>query len=163
VNKSLRRIKEIFSGERLHPFWIKNLAESLAIPPEDLAKARERAVEWEAERAGFDLRQQRHRLFARLGPYIKVISSALPDTETKPPADPRPRLSCDVFSIPGDPDLSEISAWIASNSNTASWRETITGYLYHRHPEEIHFFGREGEILGRRNVECCEAGVFGEI
>jgi len=163
VNKSLRRIKEIFSGERLHPFWIKNLSESLAIPPEDLAKARERAVEWEAERAGFDLRQQRHRLFARLGPYIKVISSALPTTEAKPPADPRPRLSCEVFSIPGEPDLSEISEWIASHSNTASWGETITGYLYHRHPEEIHFFGREGEMLGRRNVECSEAGVFGEI
>jgi hypothetical protein len=163
VNKSLRRIREVFSGERLHPFWIKNLAESLAIPPEDLAKARERAVEWEAKRADFDLRQQRHRLFARLGPYIQVISSAQSAIEAKPPEDPRPRLSSDVFSIPGDPELSEISEWIASHSNTASWRETITGYLYHRHPEEIHFFGREGEMLGKRNVECSEAGIFGEI
>jgi hypothetical protein len=163
VNKSIRCIREVFSGERLHPFWIKHLAESLAIPPEDLAKARERAVEWEAERADFDLRQQRHRLFARLGPYVKIISTALPATEAKPPADPRPRLSCEVFSIPGDPDLSEISEWIASHSNTASWGENITGYLYHRHPEEIYLFGREGEMLGKRNIECSEAGIFGEI
>jgi hypothetical protein len=163
VNKSIRRIREVLSGERLHPFWIKHLAESLAIPPEDLAKARERTVEWEAKRAAFGLRQQRHRCFARLGPYIRVISTALPTTEAKPPADPRPRLSCEVFSIPGDPDLSEISEWIASHSNTSSCDETITGHLYHRHPEEIHFFDREGEMLGRRNVECSEAGIFGEI
>ncbi|MDH4445343.1 MAG: hypothetical protein QE267_09455 [Akkermansiaceae bacterium] len=30
VNKSLRRIKEIFSGERLHPFWIKHLSMRVA-------------------------------------------------------------------------------------------------------------------------------------
>jgi hypothetical protein len=152
VNKSLRRIREVFSGERLHPFWIKHLAECLAIPPEDLAKAGERAVEWEAERAAFDLRQQRHRLFARLGPYIKVISSAKSATEAKPPADPRSRLSCEVFSIPGDPELSEISEWIASHSNTASWGEMITGYLYHRYPEEVFFLDREGVLLTHQNM-----------
>lgn len=152
VNKSLRRIREVFSGERLHPFWIKHLAEYLAIPPEDLAEAQTKAIAWKTERDAFELCRERHRLFARLGPYLRAITQEVSEPGSIPTADTRTCIYSDVFSIPGDPDASEISDWIASKSNNASWGEIITGYLYHRYPEEIYFFDREGEILAKGNA-----------
>lgn len=152
VNKSLRRIREVFSGEKLHPFWIERLANCLVISPADLEKARERAVEWEARRAAFELRQQRHRLFARLGAYLRVITAKDSEAILPPGSDPRPRIHCDVFSIPGDSELGEIREWIVSRSKIASWGEMITGYHYHRYPDEVYFFDSKGVLLAHENM-----------
>jgi hypothetical protein len=152
LNKSIRRIEQIFSGERLLPFWIENLVTQLAITSEELANAKEKAIVWKAERDSFELRRDRHRSFSRLGPYLRALIVDANDTSIPPTLDVRPRIYSDVFSIPGDPELSDVSSWIASKANFLGSDEIITGYLYHRYPEEIYFFDREGEILAKGNA-----------
>jgi len=149
LNKSIRRIQQIFSGERLLPEWIAQIEAHLAIPQEETTAARDQAIAWNADRTAFQLRRDRHRTFARLGPYLRALTSDAPATASGVSADPRPQPYSNIFSIPGDPPFGEISSWMSSHANALRSGEVITGYLYHRYPEEIRFFNPEGELLNR--------------
>lgn len=145
--KTIRRIDELLSGERLLPDWIDRLSDFLKITDTDLAAAWQETERWEQKRFEFCRIRSRHRVYDRFGPYLSPLAFPGFQADRSSTRDFKKRVSS-MFEVHCDPEPTDLIPWLHERSELLiECMAPIAGWLYVRSPEETYFFSTAGEIL----------------
>jgi hypothetical protein len=147
INKTLRRIDQVLHGERMLPDVMAKIVDLLEIDEGELAAAWQQAEKWQADRDSWGLLVERHRCYHRFGPYLSPL---LPKSEGECPLArvPYKQTVESLYEVHGNPAPEELTAWLAEHEHC--WvigKYAIAGWVYHRSPQEIHYYRADGAHL----------------
>lgn len=143
--KTIRRVDELLAGKRLLPEWIGRVNAALDVSPADMQAAWQAESGWRDARKAFQLRRQRHRIYARYSSYLLAFAAADWKPGSCPAPDPKPKSIDGLHEVHGYAELHELIPWIHERRD--HWicgGGPIHGFLYVRAPEDLHFLAADG-------------------